>query len=163
MALSNLKFKGFNASGKTGQSGARTGKQGKFTGAVDSWIAESKAAMEAVYKESFQRLLNEAQEPSAKGGHMRVRTGFLRNSGIANIGSIPIGADVVEGPQQPDRENTAMVLVINKLQIGQTIFFGWTANYAIHRENKDGFVRRAVQNWPQIVSKVNDEVRAALK
>tara|TARA_R110000851_G_scaffold320918_1_gene486033 strand:- start:43 stop:534 length:492 start_codon:yes stop_codon:yes gene_type:complete len=163
MTLSNLKFKGFNASGITGQSGSRTGKKNSFTGSVDSWIAESQAAMEAVYKESFQRLLNEAQNPTAKGGHMRVRTGFLRNSGIANIGAIPVGADVVEGPQQPEKENTAMILVINKLQIGQTIFFGWTAKYAIHRENQDGFVRRAVQNWPQIVSKVNDEVRAALK
>lgn len=127
----------------------------------DQWTQKTEKIMEAVFKGSFQRLIIEdAQKPVAKGGNMRVKTGFLRNSGIAAIGGLPSGPDVNPGDILPEWDNSAMVVTLNRLKLGQTIFFGWTANYAIHRENQDGFVRRATQNWQQIVNEVTAEAKA---
>lgn len=129
---------------------------------LNKWVTKTEARMESVAKESFQRLIEEAQQPVAKGGNMRVDTGFLRNSGVAAIGSIPIGPSVnpfTQKNESPIWDNSSTAAVINSLKIGQIIYFGWTANYAIHRENKDGFVRRATQDWPRIVHQVSATAR----
>lgn len=134
-----------------------------FTTQLDAWVKKTDQRVEAVFKQSFQRLVDEAQTPVAKGGNMRVDTGFLRNSGQASIGSLPIGPDKNLGTPQPEWSNSEVAVTVNRLKLGQTIFFGWTANYAIHRENKDGFVRLASQNWQTIVNQVTKEVKATIK
>lgn len=129
---------------------------------LNKWVLKTEARMEAVAKESFQRLINEAQQPVAKGGNMRVDTGFMRNSGIASINTLPIGKSInpfTKKNEAGEWDLNSQVAVINSLKIGQIIYFGWTANYAIHRENKDGFVRRATQNWPHIVDQVTKEAQ----
>ena len=130
---------------------------------LDKWVQKTELRIETVAKDSLQRLYNEAQTPVAKGGNMRVDTGFLRNSGMAELGGLPSGQDKNPGVKTPEWNNSSVVAVLSRMKIGQTIFFGWTANYAIHRENKDGFMRRAVQNWPQIVAQVTTETKATLK
>jgi hypothetical protein len=129
---------------------------------LDAWTKKTELRIETVFKESFQRLNDEAQtvEPV---GNMRVDTGFLRNSGMAEIGGLPSGPSINTGAPAPEWNISSMIAVLARMKIGQTIFFGWTANYAIHRENFDGFVRLAVQNWPQIVAQVTTETKAALK
>lgn len=129
---------------------------------LNKWVLKTESRMEAVAKESFQRLINEAQEPVAKGGNMRVDTGFLRNSGTASIDTLPVGSSVNPFTKKDEAgqwDASSQATVINSLKIGQIIYFGWTANYAIHRENKDGFVRRAVQDWPRIVHQVSATAR----
>jgi len=129
---------------------------------LNKWVLKTEARMEAVAKESFQRLINEAQEPVTKGGNMRVDTGFLRNSGTASIDTLPIGNSVNPFTKKDEAgqwDASSQAAVINSLKIGEIIYFGWTANYAIHRENKDGFVRRAVQDWPRIVHQVSATAR----
>lgn len=129
---------------------------------LNKWVKKTEARMDAVVKESFQRLINEAQEPVAKGGNMRVDTGFLRNSGVAAIGQLPVGPSVNPYKTKnsaPVWSGGSATAVINSLEIGQIIFFGWTANYAVHRENRDGFMRRAVQDWPRIVHQVSATAR----
>lgn len=129
---------------------------------LNKWVMKTEARMEAVVKQSFQELINEAQEPVAKGGNMRVDTGFLRNSGTASLDQLPIGPNInpfTEKNQAGELNNSSMIAVINRLKIGQTIYFGWTANYAIHRENRDGFMRRAAQDWPRIVHSVSARAR----
>ena len=132
----------------------------KFTADIDAFILKSNNLMENVFKESAQRTIIEAQTPRAKGGNMRVDTGFLRNSGKAAINSIPSGESVNSGVQQPDWNESVASLTINRAKVGDSIYFGWTANYAQARENKDGFVRLAAQNWQKTVNQVARDLKA---
>ena len=137
-----------------------------FTTQLDAWTKKTEARVEAVFKTSFSRLVEEAQTPVAKGGNMRVDTGFLRNTGVASIGGLPSGPDknpFKEPGSAPEWTNSELATTINRLRLGQVIFFGWTANYAQHRENRDGFVRRATQNWQMIVNQATKDAKAAIK
>lgn len=112
--------------------------------------------MEAVVRQSVQEVVDIAQKPVAKGGKMRVDTGFLRASGQMSLSGMPTGPtrpadDATPGQYQPDE--TSVVLTLGKYELGDTIYFGWTANYAKYREVYDGFLISAVQNWPAIVAK----------
>ncbi len=84
---------------------------------------------------------------------MRVDTGFLRASGQASLTGLPSGpSDKSEAPGQFD-----YTFVLAQARLGGTIWFGWTANYAIYREFQDGFMRSAAQNWQDIVAQVARE------
>lgn len=120
---------------------------GNFSAKVDDFVRVSKERMEAVTKDAIQTLVEDAQLPVAKGGHMRVDTGFLRASGQYSLNGMPTG------PSRPsDGVSTAdTTVMLAKLQVGGRIFFGWTANYAKYREYHDGFLGLAVQRWQSIV------------
>jgi hypothetical protein len=134
----------------------------KFTADVNKFVANSQKAMEAVFKQSAQDVILEAQTPVAKGGNMRIDTGFLRASGKAQLNTLPTGASIkTEG--SADWSDGVTILTINKAKIGDSIVFGWTANYAPYRENEDGFVRLAAQNWGEIVNKNANKIKARLK
>jgi hypothetical protein len=133
-----------------------------FTAEVNKFVAKSQKAMEAVFKQSAQDVILEAQTPMAKGGNMRIDTGFLRASGKASINRLPIGATTNFG-SNVEWDDNITVLTINKAKIGDAVVFGWTANYAQYRENQDGFVRLAAQNWGQIVNKNANKIKARLK
>lgn len=123
--------------------------------------------MEAVVKQSVQDLINDVQTPTAKGGRMRVDTGFLRASGQASLNGMPTGpsqkpsgeAKYDDGSDVP----TSVVLTIAKMKLGESIWFGWTANYAKYREAHDAFLRLGVQRWQQIVDKNVIELRKRIK
>lgn len=126
----------------------------------------SEKRMIAVMRQSLQDVVNNAQTPTAKGGRMRVDTGFLRASGQASNSGLP------QGPSRPAKDakpgqyatdETATVLVLANLQLGQTFFFGWTANYARYRELYDGFLEGALQHWGRIVAFNADRARQGLK
>lgn len=102
----------------------------------------------AVLRQSYQDVLEDAQKPRAKGGRMRVDTGFLRNSHVSGIA----GQGVVEGAD-------SYVLTAASVELGDVIEGGWTANYAEAREfgargqEPDMFMRGAAQNWNGFVEK----------
>lgn len=131
-----------------------------FTAQVDAMIATTEKRLTALFRESVQRTVDIAQTPVAKGGKMRVDTGFLRASGQGSFDGMPTGPsqrpsdDAIYG--QTDQ---AVELVIGKLTLGRTFFFGWTANYAIYREAYDGFLEAAAQRWPQTVEAVTSDIR----
>jgi len=139
-----------------------------FEAQVSDWVAKSKKTVEAVVKESAQRVVAEAQKPVGSGGRMRVDTGFLRASGQASTSSMPaINANAVPGDGQGYQySDGAIALVIAGASLGQTIYFGYTASYAAAREygargqEPDAFVRTAAQKWPQIVKQVSKEAFA---
>lgn len=112
--------------------------------------------LDAVFKQSAQQVINKAQVPTAKGGQMRVKTGFLRNSGRVGIGQMPTGparnekGEIFDWSTDPQGQ-AAMVAKINEASPGTAIFFGWAANYARARNAKDGFLDLAVQDWKKIV------------
>jgi hypothetical protein len=134
----------------------------KFTADVNKFVAKSQKAMEAVFKQSAQDVILEAQTPVAKGGNMRIDTGFLRASGKAQLNTLPTGANINKGNNVNWGEGVT-ILTINKAKIGDSIVFGWTANYAQFRENQDGFVRLAAQNWGEIVNKNANMIKARLR
>jgi hypothetical protein len=126
---------------------------GRFAASVAGFGARATQRATAILRESAQRLIEEAQTPTAKGGKMRVDTGFLRASGQASLTGLPYGpSDKSEAPGQFD-----YTFVLAQAQLGGTIWFGWTANYAIYREFHDGFMRSAAQNWQSIVNQVARE------
>lgn len=127
-----------------------------FSASVNDFIDLSKKQMEAVVRQSVQDVVDIAQKPVGKGGKMRVDTGFLRASGQMSLSGMPVGPvrpsdDATPGQYQPDATN--VIVTLGKYQLGDTIYFGWTANYAKYREVFDGFLISAVQNWPAIVVK----------
>lgn len=134
---------------------------GSFTAQVDAIVRKTDKRMNALVRESTQRVIDFAQTPVAKGGRMRVDTGFLRASGRLSTNGMPSGPsrNPGMGPFKPE----VITLKIATLKIGDTIFFGWTAAYAKYREAKDGFLITAVQRWPEIVRDVTAEIKRRIK
>lgn len=127
----------------------------RFSATIDEWVKKSKNRMQAIHNQSVQDVIDDAQLPIAKGGRMHVDTGFLRASGQASLNGMPTGP--VRGDQNipnyysPDSQSVE--LTIGKHKIGQTFFFGWTANYARAREQKDAFLRLAAMKWTTFVAR----------
>lgn len=142
---------------------------GKFTAVVDDFVRVSKERETALFQEATKRTIDIANQSVFKGGRMRVDTGFLRASGQASLNGMPSGptrGDPEAGPLYYDdglEVPAETVLTIAKARIGDTIFFGWTANYARAREAKDAFMRIAVQNWPQTVATVLSELKKRIR
>lgn len=86
---------------------------------------------------------------------MPIDTGFLRASGQASLIGLPVGpSNQAEPPGQFDYAFT-----IAQMHVGDTLWFGWTAEYAKYMEFRYGFMRLAAQNWSAIVNQVAREVR----
>lgn len=130
----------------------------KFISDVDQWVSETEERLTAVFRESVQRVIDKAQLPVAKGGHMRVDTGFLRASGNASLSGLPSGPKRYEGAL-PVNE---VALVIGQAALGDAIWFGWTAEYAKYREAYDGFLVLAVQDWGDIVHRVIIDLKGSI-
>jgi hypothetical protein len=134
-------------------------------------IAEKvEGAVEAVFKSSVQDVVNEMQTPRGAGGRLRVDTGFLRASLMASTSAMP-----AINPSAKPRGGGAynfdfgqIEAVIAGADLGDTLYFGYTAAYAGHREYganglpPDAFVRSAAQNWPIIVDRNAARLKAAL-
>ena len=130
-----------------------------FSAQIEAWARKGRGRMEAIFRESTQRVLEDANEPMADGGRMRIKTGFLRNSLAASLQGMPRGPSRREdGQGRPEDIN----LIIARAQVGDTIWAGWTAAYAAPREAKDGFLESAAQRWPQTVSAVTAEAKRRL-
>ena len=134
-----------------------------FSAQIDEFIAGSEDLLLAVVQDASQEMIIAAENPTTKGGNMRVDTGFLRNSLVASIGTMPSGESVNPGEQMPEWDATAVLAVIQEMQLGDTIYFGWTANYAEARESKDFFMRNATQRWQEFVTDSGNKLKAALK
>jgi len=126
-------------------------KDNHFAATIDEWVSQSQARTEAVFKDAVTTLIEDAQRPVAKGGRMRVDTGFLRASGQVSLNNMPSGPVRGEPGQVYTADTAPIVLEIARAKPGDTIFFGWSANYARVREYHDAFLRTAVQRWQQIV------------
>lgn len=132
----------------------------KFTAQVAAFKTNADAKMLAVFRESAQRLAQEANTPTAQGGNMPVDTGFLRGTQAANIGAMPSGpSSATQGPASAE----PVELVVLSAQLGDKLFIGWTANYAKYMEAMYGFMRLASQNWNATVRSVVQEVRRRYK
>lgn len=134
---------------------------------IEEFVRKSEARVLAVIRNSLQDVTEMAQTPTAKGGRMRVDTGFLRASGRAALGSMPSGpnvkpADAPVGQYTGIYDNwsgESVQAVLVDMKLGDTFFFGWTANYAETRELYDGFLVSATQDWQNIVNRNSERFR----
>lgn len=130
-----------------------------FSAQVDAFVAETTKRITALGKQSVVELIEEVQTPRAKGGKMRVDTGFLRASGQLSLTGMPTG------PERGDLDKKYTTAPIGLVDLagwrpGQTIWFGWTAHYAKYREAYDGFLISGIQNWQAIVNRVAAQIKA---
>lgn len=125
-----------------------------FATQVDKIVIKTKERMLDVTAQAILDTVEEAQIPVAKGGKMRVMTGFLRSTGIAALNSIPYGpSDERRTDMTYEWDGETVERVVSEMKIGDTFNFGWTANYAKYREAFDGFLESALMNWQSHVDK----------
>lgn len=116
----------------------------------------------AIFRQSAQELAEEANTPEANGGRLPVDTGNLMNSQRASTQGMPAESS------QP------VALALVSVELGQTVWIGWTAAYAMRQEHGffgedalgrvyaqpgKGFAHAAAQNWDVIVDRVTGDVR----
>lgn len=134
-----------------------------FAAKVDAWTKMVPERTEAVFKQSVQRVLSEAQY----GGNMPIDTGFLRASLVVSIGAdIPLQTIKPEGAGPFAYDDAGARLTIEGANLDNVITAAWTATYARHVEygarGRAGrrFLALSAQQWPRIVSEVAAEARA---
>lgn len=127
---------------------------GTFTAQIRAFTDKTKEKLETVVKQSAQEVFSIAQTPKAQGGRMPVDTGFLRNSLISQLN----GSTVSGG-------SDAYTMAVAGAELGDTIFAGWTADYAKHMEYGTSktpgnfYMLSAAQQWQAIVAKNAELVR----
>jgi len=136
-----------------------------FAAEVDEIVITTEKRMIALMRASLQDVVNEAQLPRAKGGRMRVDTGFLRASGQASLTGMPTGPvrGELTAKNSYATDEASVAVQLGKLKFGGIFYFGWTANYARYRELYDGFLEGALQNWARIVAFNTDTIRQRIK
>lgn len=141
-----------------------------FSAQVAAFAEKIPGAVEAIFKESVQEVVSEMQTPMAAGGRMRVDTGFLRASLMASTASMPAissGKVPIGGKAYPYDEGQIEAVILGA-DVNDTLYIGYTAAYAGHREYgvngqaPDAFVRSAVQRWDTIVDAKARELKSRL-
>lgn len=140
--------------------------QGPFASGVTAWVRETKERMAAVRREAAQRTVEIMQTPVAKGGRLRVDTGFLRASLVGMIGQGSFSPrDKPDGAGSFSYDAGQINLVIAGAAPSDAITVGYTATYARPREYGargqpgDAFVRLASQQWGRVVQEVSAEAQ----
>ena len=145
-----------------------------FAATVGQWAVKVDGALEVVFKESAQELVSQMDkllsdmvydQPSSENYR---RTGFLRASLMASREAMPrLYRDNPGASVPPDLQ--PVILVINSADIGDTIYLGYTANYAayVHYGAKGAtprpWVTLIAQRWEEIVAAKAKEVKQRLK
>lgn len=134
---------------------------GEFSAVVGAWANGVLNALEIIFKESVQELIAQMQ------ALVPVDTGFLRSSLMASTAAMPMMTRANPGVALPDGLGEIM-LVIASADVEDTIFLGYTANYAafVHygaggREPRQ-WVTLVAQRWPEIVAAKAADVKARL-
>jgi hypothetical protein len=142
----------------------------KLAATMDAWARKCERRMTAIIQESSQRVIQAAQEvgpsvanPGGTGtGKMPVDSGFLRASMVAQVGSMPAGP-THGGTSTYRYDEGTVVMTIAGMKLGDTLYAGWTAEYARWMEVRYGFARSAAQQWQGIVNQVTEEARARVQ
>lgn len=145
-----------------------------FAAQVGEWCHAVEGAFEVIFRESVQELVEEMDlllvqsvydQPISESGYKR--TGFLRASLVASLTAMPQLVRHNPGVPVPADLGDVM-MIITGADIGETIYLGYTANYAafVHYsangERGRPWVTMAAQRWPIIVDRVAARVKARL-
>lgn len=144
-----------------------------FSAQIEAWTRKVDGAIEAIFKESVQELVEQADQiltqmvyeaPPASSGYKR--TGFLRSSVKVSTASMPL-ANRPQGT--PDGGYMAEIEVqIAGASVGETLFIGWTANYSgfVHWGANGNpprpWVSMVAQRWSAIVDMKTAELKGRL-
>lgn len=137
---------------------------GNFSAQVSAWVRETDQRIEAVFRESSQRVISDMQQRTP------VDTGFARASVLVSTSAMPSIDPAKKGDGKPhSADATQISLAIAGAEIGETIYAGYTAAYARaleyghSKQAPNGMVRLAAQRWPQIVAEVSAEAEARVR
>lgn len=138
-----------------------------FSAQLNAWAKKSTDRMTAIFQESAQRVIEQAQTPgpsvanpgTAAGGRMPIDTGFLRASMAVSFDGMPGGPSRGDPKSAYSYDNSEVTLVLARFKAGMTIYGGWTAEYAPFAEERYAFMRGAAQNWQSIVTTVTQEAQ----
>lgn len=142
-----------------------------FAAQVEDWAKETADRMERIWKASTQEL------GSVANNAVPVDTGFLRASFMASNDAMP---EINKSAQNKEGASVSqdfgqITAVIEGATLGQTIYMGWTAAYALrieygfngtdslgrkYSQPPRGFARLAAAQWPAIVSGVVAQAKA---
>lgn len=144
-----------------------------FSAQIGDWAHKVDGALEALFRESVQELVEQADallaemvyaQPPASSGYKR--TGFLRSSVRVSTVSMPL-ANRPQGTA--DTGYMAEIEVqIAGADVGQVLYIGWTANYsAFVHFGANGtaprpWVSMVAQRWQAIVDGKAAELKARL-
>ena len=132
---------------------------GSFTRSVKGFVTRTKANAETVWREAVKEVVEQAQLPRGAGGNMPVKTGYLRASIRASRSGVPSpipGSRPLPSTTYSYRRSQVHG-IIDRTEYGNTIYIGWTAEYAEIQEHRTGFMRLAAQNWQSIVKRIAAE------
>lgn len=144
-----------------------------FAAAVGDWTRKVDGAVEAVFKASAQRLVEEMDALLADMVYNQpatpnyTRTGFLRASLVASTTAMPLLNRVNPGAPVA-QDMSEVMLVIEGAEPEDVVFLGYTAEYGAHvafGANGAGsrpWVSLAAQRWSAIVAEVSAETRQRL-
>jgi hypothetical protein len=133
-----------------------------FAATVGQWAQKVEGALEAVFKEAAQELVSQLNQLVPVG-----ETGFLRSSLMASTSAMPTLTRANPGMAVP-ADLGDILLVINSADLGDTIYLGYTANYAafVHfgaqGRTPRPWVTMVAQRWEMIVAEKATEVRRRL-
>lgn len=133
-----------------------------FAATVGQWAQKVEGALEAVFKEAAQELVSQLNQLVPVG-----ETGFLRSSLMASTTAMPTLTRANPGMSVP-ADLGDILLVINSADLGDTIYLGYTANYAafVHfgaqGRSPRPWVTMVAQRWEMIVAEKAGEVRRRL-
>jgi hypothetical protein len=145
-----------------------------FSAVIGKWARDVPEAIDAVFKNSAQRLTKELQgelqrlvydAPPSPSGYKR--TGFLRASLVASTEAMPQLIRDNPGVEVNADAMGPVVLVINGWEGGGTLYLGYTAKYGaqVHMGANGTvpkpWVTMAAQRWPVIVKEEAAKVKAA--
>ena len=134
-----------------------------FAKTVDDWCSKVEGRATAVFRQASQRVINAALDG------VPIDLGFAHNSGRASLESMPSidpSATNKEKQAVPFDSFGEITAVISSAELGQTIYFGFTAAYILplefghSKQAPAGFVRLAAAQWPVIVSETIAEAKS---
>lgn len=138
----------------------------EFSATVNKWVLESQRKLLAVFKTAVQSTMEEVQDRTP------VDTGYLRATLTASItGPItdltknPVTGHNPGDPPVYTKPFNNYAFVIAGAELGDTIYGGFTANYAVYVEygaqgrTGVGMVRLAAQNWQKNVDRAVAQLR----
>jgi hypothetical protein len=133
-----------------------------FAATIGAWAQKVDGALEAVFKEAAQELVSQLNQLVPVG-----ETGFLRSSLMASTTAMPTLTRANPGMSVP-ADLGDILLVINSADLGDTIYLGYTANYAafVHfgaqGRTPRPWVTMVAQRWEMIVAEKAGEVQRRL-
>lgn len=119
-----------------------------FSAKVERWARETEQRARDVFREAALQADQEVSEPNSEGGHLPVVSGNLRKSRAASTIGPP---QTLWRQKEFSGTDAGIASVIRTAEIGQTVWIGFQALYAMKAEENHGFVRLTAQRWPQIV------------